>query len=72
MTWKLALVSAVGWIRAPVCQHNLPHTRLAVLEILRAGVMIGLEIFVPMDHKLTLIEFVVPFAASQWKALVPI
>jgi hypothetical protein len=45
---------------------------LAVLEILGAGVMVGLEIFVHMDHKLTLIEFVALFAASQWQELVPI
>jgi hypothetical protein len=43
---------------------------LAVLEILGAGVMVGLEILVGMDHGLTLIEFVVLFAASQWQELV--
>jgi hypothetical protein len=45
---------------------------LAVLEILGAGMMVGLEIFVHMERELTLIECVVLFAASQWQELVPI
>jgi hypothetical protein len=45
---------------------------LAVLEIFGAGVMVGLEIFVRIEHELTLIEFVVLFAASQGQELVPI
>jgi len=45
---------------------------LAVLEILGAGVMVGLENFVHGEHELTLIEFVVLFAALQWQELVPI